>query len=74
MEEGKIKLEDLETNRMLADMMTKQIPGPGFSDFTRIILGYRYMPEKEGIPLARAGPLRVAYEQNMTLKAVKKKA
>ena len=71
-QEGKIKLEYLETKRMLADMMTKQIPGPRFNDFTRIILGYQYVPEKDGISLARAGPLRIAYEQAMARKAVRR--
>ena len=53
--------------------MTKQIPGPRFNDFTRIILGYQYVPEKDGISLARAGLLRIAYEQAMARKTVEKK-
>lgn len=57
-ERGEIMPRYLETSRMVADALTKQLSGPQDSYFSDIMLGYQCVPETHGIALRDAAPTK----------------
>jgi hypothetical protein len=50
----KLMVVFLESTRMTADTMTKSLPGPALERHKKVMLGYLYQPEKDGIALEDA--------------------
>ena len=50
----KLMVGFLESTRMTADTMTKSLPGPALERHKKVMLGYLYQPEKDGIALEDA--------------------
>ena len=47
---GTISIQYIETSRLPADALTKQLPFPAFTAHADVLLGRTYMPERDGIP------------------------
>jgi hypothetical protein len=58
-----LSIEYLETKRMVADVLTKQLAGPAHRAFVGVMLGYTYAPERDGILLAESSELRRAFDK-----------
>jgi hypothetical protein len=58
-----IMVHYLETKRMVADVLTKQLSGPAHRMFVSVMLGYVYVPERDGILLADSGGLKRTFDK-----------